>query len=87
MNTILRDIGEFIFFENIPEKADGIMAVVGSHPELEEKAAELWKNGYAPYVYFKRQLVPFRGWCKACVRRIEKRVSWLEKERGLIWDV
>lgn len=51
MNNILRDIGEFIFVENIPEKADGIMVVGGSHPELGEKAAELWKNGYAPYVF------------------------------------
>lgn len=51
MNAILRDIGKFIFVENNPEKVDGIMVVGGSHPELGEKAAELWKNGYAPYVF------------------------------------
>lgn len=51
MNAIIKDIGEFIFVENSPEKADGIMVVGGSHPELGEKAAELWKNGYAPYIF------------------------------------
>lgn len=51
MNSIIKDIGEFIFAEHTPEKADAIMVVGGSHPELGEKAAELWKNGYAPYIF------------------------------------
>ena len=45
MNTIIKDIGDFIFIEHIPEQADAIMVVGGSHPELGEKAAELWKDG------------------------------------------
>jgi len=37
MNSIIKEIGQFIFVENIPEKADAIMVVGGSHPELGEK--------------------------------------------------
>ncbi|WP_313131723.1 YdcF family protein [Anaerocolumna sp.] len=51
MNTNIKAIGDFIFVEHIPEKADAIMVVGGSHPELGEKAAELWKDGYAPYIF------------------------------------
>ncbi len=51
MNTNIKAVGDFIFVEHIPEKADAIMVVGGSHPELGEKAAELWKDGYAPYIF------------------------------------
>jgi len=44
------DIGEFIFLEDKMEKADIIFIPGGSHPELGEYAAELWKQGYAPYI-------------------------------------
>lgn len=49
MNTrILEDISNFIFVEDPLEKADVIMIPGGSYPDLPEKAAELWKKGYAP---------------------------------------
>ena len=49
MNTrILEDISNFIFVEDSLEKADVIMIPGGSYPDLPEKAAELWKKGYAP---------------------------------------
>lgn len=51
MNKIIQDIGEFIFVENQPERADAIMVVGGSHPELAEIAADLWRKGYAPRIF------------------------------------
>lgn len=48
--SMIDDIGNFIFVENNLEKSDAIMIVGGSHPELGEKAAELWKQKYAPVV-------------------------------------
>jgi uncharacterized SAM-binding protein YcdF (DUF218 family) len=51
MNSIIDDIGNFIFVENQPELCDVIMVVGGSHPELGEKAAELWKQGFAPLCF------------------------------------
>ncbi|WP_099204415.1 YdcF family protein [Scatolibacter rhodanostii] len=50
VQEIIKDIGDFIFIEHEIEKADAIMIVGGSHPELGEKAAELWKNQRAPVI-------------------------------------
>lgn len=50
MNDILQSITDFIFVQDEPVPADVIMAVGGSLPEAAEKAAELWKAGFAPYV-------------------------------------
>lgn len=50
-NDTIKAITDFIFIENSPQKADFILMPGGSHPELAEKAAELWKDGYAPMVF------------------------------------
>jgi len=47
---IIDDISKFIFVEDNLEKADVIMIPGGSYPELPEKAAELWRNEYAPII-------------------------------------
>ena len=44
------DITNFIFLEDQPEYADIIFIPGGSHPQIAERAAELWKQGYAPYL-------------------------------------
>lgn len=41
---------EFIFTENPPEKADIIFVPGNGFPEMAEKAAELYWQGYAPYI-------------------------------------
>lgn len=41
---------EFIFAENPPEKADIIFVPGNGLPEMAEKAAELYGQGYAPYI-------------------------------------
>lgn len=50
IKDIVRAISDFIFVEDEIKKADAIMVVGGSHPELGEKAAELWKQQYAPVI-------------------------------------
>lgn len=47
---IIQEISDFIFVEDELEKADVIFVPGGSYPELPERAAVLWKEGYAPYV-------------------------------------
>ncbi len=47
---IVNEITDFIFAEDRLEKADVIFVPGGSYPELPERAAQLWKEGYAPYV-------------------------------------
>lgn len=48
--NFINDITDFIFVENQPEKADVIFVPGSSFPENAEKAAAIWKAGYAPYV-------------------------------------
>jgi len=47
---IINDISNFIFVENEPQKADIIFIPGGSFPEPSERAAEIWKNGFAPLI-------------------------------------
>lgn len=47
---IINDMTNFIFVEDRLEKADVIFIPGGSYPELPERAAQLWREGYAPYV-------------------------------------
>jgi uncharacterized SAM-binding protein YcdF (DUF218 family) len=47
---IIQEITDFVFVEDKIEKSDIIFVPGGSHPELGEYAARLWKEGYAPLV-------------------------------------
>lgn len=46
----IKDITDFIFLENEPEKVDIIFIPGGSYPEIAEKAADLWGKGYSQYL-------------------------------------
>ena len=65
MNRIISKITEFIFVADEPCKADLIIVVGGSYPQMPEKAAELYREGYAPYVLttgrFTHNIGHFRG--------------------------
>ncbi len=47
---IIKDISDFIFVFDEPEKVDAIFLPGGSHPAQPEYAAELYRNGYAKYL-------------------------------------
>lgn len=63
--SIIDDITDFIFVLDEPRKADLIVAVGGSHPAIPEKAAELFNQGFAPFLaatgMFSCKLGRFRG--------------------------
>lgn len=65
MNRTIQDITDFIFVEDKPRKADLIIAVGGSYPQIPERAAELFREGFAPYILttgrFTHSLGHFRG--------------------------
>lgn len=44
------DISDFIFMEHVPQRADIILIPGSSYPSLPERAAQLWREGYAPWV-------------------------------------
>ena len=45
----LKQAEDFIFAENVPEKADIIFVPGNGYPQMAERAAELFCQGYAPY--------------------------------------
>ena len=47
---IIDDITSYIFVDDVPAKADIIFIPGGSNPEIAERAAEIWKNRFAPYI-------------------------------------
>ena len=46
----IRAVGDFIFVEDAPERADIIFVPGASRPEHALRAAELYRAGFAPYV-------------------------------------
>lgn len=46
----LKEIGDFVFVEDIPEKADMIFVPGNGYPHMAERAAQLYKENYAPYI-------------------------------------
>lgn len=46
----LKNFTDFIFLEEQPEKADMIFVPGNGYPQMAERAADLWKNGYAPWI-------------------------------------
>lgn len=65
MNRTIQDITDFIFVEDKPRKADLIIAVGGSYPQIPERVAELFRESFAPYILttgrFTHSLGHFRG--------------------------
>lgn len=50
MRDLVKEIGDFIFIEDEPQRCNVIITVGGSFPQIAEKAAELYKSGFAEYV-------------------------------------
>ena len=50
MHDIWKDIENFIFLSDSPEKSDIIFIPGNGHAEPSEHAAELWRKGYAPFI-------------------------------------
>ena len=46
----MKTVENFIFAEDIPEKADIIFVPGNGYPEMAEHAARLYREGYAPYI-------------------------------------
>lgn len=46
----LEEIKNFVFVEEEPEKADIIFVPGNGYPQMAERAAQLYKDGFAPYI-------------------------------------
>ncbi len=50
LNRVIKDVTEFIFMEDTPKKCDIIFIPGTSQSVVTERAAELYRNGYAPLI-------------------------------------
>lgn len=50
MANLIDCISDFIFVDDVIDASDVILIPGGSHPQLAEKAAALYKQGMAPYI-------------------------------------
>jgi uncharacterized SAM-binding protein YcdF (DUF218 family) len=65
MKNPLDSITNFIFVEDEPQKADVILIPGGMRPQLMQKATELYRQGFAPYI------LPSGGVGRNLAKRIE----------------
>ncbi len=49
-SEFLKKTEDFVFVEDKPEKADMIFVPGNGFPQMAERAAQLYKEGYAPYI-------------------------------------
>lgn len=49
-HDFLKEISDFVFVEQEPEKADIIFVPGNGYPQMAERAARLYREGYAPFV-------------------------------------
>ena len=49
-SKFLSSFTDFIFLEDEPKKADVIFVPGNGFPQMAERAAQLWKDGYAPWI-------------------------------------
>ena len=48
--SFIEETADFIFMEGSPCMADIIFVPGNGYPQMAERAAKLWKAGFAPYV-------------------------------------
>lgn len=84
---IVNEITDFIFVEDELEKADVIFIPGGSYPELPERAAGLWKQGYAPWVAPSGRYSKTLGEFSGVKSKAEKYNKAYETECGFYTDV
>ena len=76
----IRDITSFIFVEDKPKKADIIFVPGGSWPEPAEKAAELWLDGYAPYILPSGKYSMSKGYFPGAMAKGDKYIGTYKTE-------
>jgi uncharacterized SAM-binding protein YcdF (DUF218 family) len=83
----IENITSFIFIEDPPEKADIIFIPGGSWPEIAERAAALWKEGYAPYLLPSGKYSAKRGYFPGAMTKREIYHGSYETEWEFLADV
>jgi uncharacterized SAM-binding protein YcdF (DUF218 family) len=83
----IEDISNFIFLKDQPQTADIIFIPGGSYPEIAEKAARLWKEGYADKILPSGRYSVMRGYFPGPLSKSEKYSTKYETEWDFLKDV
>ena len=83
----LNQIGDFIFAEDEPEKADIIFIPGNGYPQMAERAAELYLNGYARYILPSGRYSITEGKFSGVLAKKEKYPGSYETEWEFLKDV
>lgn len=83
----LEQIKEFIFVEEEPEKADIIFVPGNGYPQMAEKAAQLYKDGFAPYILPSGRYSVEKGKFGGVLAKRERYCMQYETEWDFLKDV
>ena len=86
-SKFLSNFTDFIFLEDEPQVADVIFVPGNGFPQMAERAARLWKNGYAPWVLPSGRYSVLTGKFAGVQAEIQKYSGEYETEWDFLYDV
>ncbi len=85
--SLFREIGDYIFVEDRPEKADVIFVPGNGFPQMAERAAKLYKEGMAPFVLPSGKYSVVAGKFAGVQQNMQKYSGHYETEWEFLSDV
>lgn len=86
-SKFLSNFTDFIFLEDEPQVADVIFVPGNGFPQMAERAAQLWKNGYAPWVLPSGRYSVLTGRFAGVQAEVQKYSGKYETEWDFLYDV
>lgn len=86
-SKFLSNFTDFIFLEDEPQEADIIFVPGNGFPQMAERAAQLWKEGYAPRVLPSGRYSVLTGKFAGVQAEIQKYSGEYETEWDFLYDV
>lgn len=85
--AFLDNFTDFIFLEDAPQKADLIFVPGNGYPQMAERAAKLWKDGYAPWILPSGRYSVLTGKFAGVQAKWERYAEHYETEWDFLLDV
>ena len=86
-SKFLSSFTDFIFLEDEPKKADVIFVPGNGFPQMAERAAQLWKDGYAPWILPSGRYSVLTGRFAGVQAEVQKYSGKYETEWDFLYDV
>ena len=86
-SKFLSTFTDFIFLEDEPQVADVIFVPGNGFPQMAERAAQLWKDGYAPWILPSGRYSVLTGRFAGVQAEVQKYSGKYETEWDFLYDV